>query len=69
MGVRLRPGVLGGLAGLPADELLDQDVAGTDIWRDTARLTQMVGEAATPRAALGQLQSFIGVPPANRIRW
>lgn len=60
VGVRLRPGVLGGLAGMPADELVDQDIAGTGIWRDMARLTDLVGEAATPRAALAQLQSFVG---------
>jgi AraC-like DNA-binding protein len=59
VGVRLRPGVLGGLVGLSADELLDQDVAGTDIWRDLARVTDLLGEAATPRAALDELQSFI----------
>jgi AraC-like DNA-binding protein len=38
VGVRLRPGVLGGLVGLPADELRDQDVACSDIWRDLARV-------------------------------
>jgi AraC-like DNA-binding protein len=59
VGVRLRPGVLAGLAGMPADELVDQDVAGTDLWRDTAHLTDVLGEAATPRAALAQLQSFV----------
>jgi hypothetical protein len=31
--VRLRPGALSGLVGMPADELVDQDVAGSDIWR------------------------------------
>jgi AraC-like DNA-binding protein len=59
VGVRLRPGVLGGLVGMPADELVDQDIAGTDIWRDLARLTDRLGEAATPRAALDRLQSFV----------
>ncbi len=59
VGVRLRPGVLGGLVGMPADELVDQDVAGTDIWRDLARLTDLLGEAATPRVALDRLQSFV----------
>ena len=59
VGVRLRPGVLGGLAGMPADELADQDIAGTDIWRDLARLTDLLGEAATPRVALDRLQSFV----------
>jgi AraC-like DNA-binding protein len=59
VGVRLRPGVLGGLVGMPADELLDQDVAGTDIWRDLARVTDLLGEAPTPRVALDELQSFV----------
>jgi AraC-like DNA-binding protein len=58
IGVRLRPGVLGGLAGMPADELTDQDVAGTDLWRDLNRLTDLLGDAATPQAALGHLQAF-----------
>lgn len=59
VGVRLRPGVLGGLVGMPADELVDQDIAGTDIWCDLARLTDLLGKAATPRFALDQLQSFV----------
>ncbi|NMI02222.1 AraC family transcriptional regulator [Pseudonocardia sp. K10HN5] len=59
VGVRLRPGVLGGLVGMSADELVDQDIAGTDIWRDMAHLTDLLGEAVTPRAALAQLQSFV----------
>jgi len=59
VGVRLRPGVLGGLVGMPADELVDQDIVGTDLWRDLARLTDRLGDAATPRAALDQLQSFV----------
>jgi AraC-like DNA-binding protein len=59
IGMRLRPGVLGGLLGMSADELVDQDIAGTDIWRDAAHLTDVLGEAATPRAALAQLQSFV----------
>jgi AraC-like DNA-binding protein len=56
VGVRLRPG---GLVGMSADELVDQDLAGTDIWRNMARLTDLLGEATTPRAALAQLQSFV----------
>ena len=59
VGIRLRPGVLGGLVGMPADELVDQNVSGTDIWRDSARLTDVLGEAATPQAALAALQSFL----------
>jgi AraC-like DNA-binding protein len=59
VGVRLRPGVVGGLVGMPAEELVDQDIAGTDIWRDMARLTDRLGEATTPWAALAQLQSFL----------
>lgn len=59
VGVRLRPGVLGGLAGMPADELVDQDVAGADLWRDMARLTDLLGEATTPTAALAGLQAFL----------
>lgn len=58
VGVRLRPGVLSGLAGMPADELVDQDIAGTDIWRGLSRLTDLLGDAATPQVALGHLQSF-----------
>jgi AraC-like DNA-binding protein len=59
VGVRLRPGVLGGLVGVPADELVDQDVAGAAIWHDLARLTDVLGDAVTPRVALGQLESFV----------
>lgn len=59
VGVRLRPGVLGGLTGVPADELVDQDVAATDLWRDAARLTDLLGAAASPRAALDRLQAFV----------
>jgi AraC-like DNA-binding protein len=59
VGVRLRPGVLGGLVGMPAEELVDQDVVGTDLWPDLARLTDVLGDAVTPRVALGQLQSFV----------
>ena len=59
VGIRLRPGVLGALAGIPADELVDQNIAGTDIWRGQARLTDVLGDAATPGAALAALQSFL----------
>lgn len=59
VGVRLRPGVLGGLVGMSADELVDQDIAGTDIWRDPDRLTDLLGSAGTPRVALDRLQSFV----------
>jgi AraC-like DNA-binding protein len=59
VGVRLRPGVLGGLAGMPADELVDQDIAATDLWSDTPRLTDLLGTAVTPWAALDGLQSFV----------
>jgi AraC-like DNA-binding protein len=59
VGVRLRPGVLGGLAGMPADELVDEDVAGTDLWPDLGRLTDALGDAVSPRVALGRLQSFL----------
>ena len=59
VGVRLRPGVLGGLVGTAADELVDQDVAGGDLWRDLARLEDLLGTAATPQAALDGLQSFV----------
>jgi AraC-like DNA-binding protein len=59
VGVRLRPGALSGLVGMPADELVDQDVAGSDIWRDLTRVTDLLGDAATPRAALDRLQSFV----------
>jgi hypothetical protein len=43
VGVRLRPGVLGGLARMPADELVDQDVAASDLWGDVGRLTDLLG--------------------------
>ena len=59
VGIRLRPGVLGGLVGMPAEELVDQDVAGADLWRDLARVTDLLGDAATPRAALDRLQAFV----------
>ena len=59
VGVRLRPGVLGGLVGMPADELVDQDVPGTEVWRGQAHLTDLLGEAATPWAGLAGLQSFV----------
>lgn len=60
VGIRLRPGVVGRLAGLPADELTDVDVAGTDLWRDMNRLTDTLGDAPTPHAALDLLQRFVG---------
>ncbi|WP_207938637.1 helix-turn-helix domain-containing protein [Actinomadura darangshiensis] len=59
VGIRLRPGVLGGLVGMPADELVDQNVAGSDIWKELSRLTDVLGDAATPQAALAFLQSFV----------
>lgn len=59
VGVRLRPGVLAGLAAMPADDLADQDVTGADLWRGSARLTDLLGTAATPQAALDRLQSFV----------
>jgi AraC-like DNA-binding protein len=59
VGVRLRPGALGAVVGMPADELVDQDVAGTEVWPDQSRLTDLLGAAATPRAALDVLQSFV----------
>ena len=59
VGVRLRPGVLGGLAGVPADELVDQEIEATELWRDMARLADLLGSAATPRVALDRLQSFV----------
>jgi AraC-like DNA-binding protein len=59
VGVRLRPGVLHGLAGIPADELVGQDVTGTDIWPDLTRLTDRLAESATPAAALARLESFV----------
>lgn len=59
VGVRLRPGVLGGLAGPPADELADQDVPGAELWRDPDRLTHLLGEAPTPEVALDRLQAFV----------
>lgn len=62
VGVRLRPGVLGGLVAMPAEELVNQDVPGTDIWRGMSRLTDLLGEAATPGAALARLQAFVARP-------
>ena len=59
VGIRLRPGALGGLVGPPADELRDLDVAGADLWRDLNRVTDLLGAAATPGAALRGLQSFV----------
>ena len=69
VGVRLRPGVIGGLAGVPADELVDQEVEATDLWRDMARLTDLLGSATTPRVALNRLQSFVARSGANRTGW
>lgn len=60
VGIRLRPGAVGGLAAVPADELVDQDVAGADLWPDLARVTDLLGAAPTPRAALDRLQAFVG---------
>ena len=59
VGIRLRPGVLGGLVGMPAEELVDQEVAGAELWRDLDRVTDLLGDAATPRVALDRLQSFV----------
>ncbi len=59
VGVRLRPGVLGGLVGLPADELADEDVTGSEVWRDLDRVTDLLGDAPSPEAALDRLQAFV----------
>lgn len=59
VGVRLRPGVLPGLVGFPAEELVDLDVAGADLWRDTTELTDQLGDAGTAGAALHRLQAFV----------
>jgi AraC-like DNA-binding protein len=59
VGIRLRPGALGGLVGMPAEELVDEDVTGADLWREPARLTDTLGAAPTPRAALDRLQAFV----------
>ncbi|WP_433037917.1 helix-turn-helix domain-containing protein [Actinomycetospora sp. CA-053990] len=60
VGVRLRPGVLGGLLpGMPADELADEDVSGAEVWRDLARLTDVLGDAPSPHAALDRLQALL----------
>ncbi|GLZ48323.1 AraC family transcriptional regulator [Actinomycetospora sp. NBRC 106375] len=60
VGVRLRPGVLGGLAGMPADELADEDLPGSALWRGLPRLTDVLGDAPTPQRALDHLQAFVG---------
>jgi len=59
VGVRLRPGVLGGLVGMPADELADEEVAGADLWRGLDRLTDLLGDAPSPWTALDRLQGFV----------
>lgn len=59
VGVRLRPGVLGGLAGMPADELADEDVSGSELWRGLGRLEDLLGDAPSPQAALDRLQAFV----------
>jgi hypothetical protein len=59
VGVRLRPGVLGGLVGMPADELADEDVPGSEVWQDLDRLTDLLGDAPSPQAALDRLQAFV----------
>ncbi len=66
VGIRLRPGVLGALVPLPADELVDQDVPGADIWRGQARLRDLLGGAATPQDALGRLQAFVARSTGGR---
>ncbi|MEJ2863702.1 AraC family transcriptional regulator [Actinomycetospora flava] len=59
IGIRLRPGMLGGLAGMPADEVTDEDLAGSELWRDLPRLTDLLGAAPSPQAALERLQVFV----------
>jgi AraC-like DNA-binding protein len=65
VGVRLRPGALGHLAGLPASELVDQDVAPAEMWADVGRrLEDGVNGAGSPDAALTCLQEHL----ASRMR-
>jgi AraC-like DNA-binding protein len=59
VGVRLRPGVVGSLSGVPAEELADLDVDGEDLWRDLDRLTDRLGGASSPAVALADLQRFV----------
>ncbi|GAA4544928.1 helix-turn-helix domain-containing protein [Pseudonocardia xishanensis] len=59
VGLRLRPGVLGGLAGLPAEHLVDEDLATGELWGDEARLTDRLGAAPSPQVALDRLQAFL----------
>ena len=66
VGIRLRPGALGALAPVPADELVDQDVEGTHVWRGQARLTDLLGAAPTPQEALARLQAFVARSAGRR---
>ncbi|WP_245707869.1 helix-turn-helix domain-containing protein [Pseudonocardia oroxyli] len=59
VGVRVRPGALGGLAGLPAGELVDEDLTTGLLWGDEARLTDLLGGAPSPQVALDRLQGFL----------
>jgi AraC-like DNA-binding protein len=44
-GVRLRPGMAGGVLGLPADEVRDQRVPLTSLWPQAAELTEALAAA------------------------
>ena len=59
VGIRLRPGVVGSLVGMPADELTDEVVDGGELWSGLSRLVDGLGDAATPRAALEALESWV----------
>jgi AraC-like DNA-binding protein len=66
VGIRLRPGAVGALTALPAEELVDQDVAGSDVWSGQSRLTDLLGDAPSPAAALDLLQAFVARSTAER---
>lgn len=57
-GIRLRPGTAGGVLGLPADQVRDQQVPLTSLWRQAASLTDALA-AAHPAARLRLLTEAV----------
>jgi AraC-like DNA-binding protein len=66
VGVRLRPEATAATLGLPASELVDQEIALDDLWRGAGeRLGEAIAAARTPDAAARTLEAAVGArtPP------
>ena len=61
VGVRLRPGAAPAILGMPATELLDQQLVLDHGWdRSWGGLAERLADASAPRAAAAELQGVIG---------